>query len=240
MTRSGDVFTQLWSPDGADWHQLGAAVDYAMAVTAVGVYAGNRGLTPPAHTVLVDYFNHEPGAPALEDAARAPLTVTVVGGGSVERLLDLPTYACGQEARLTAVPLTGWTFAGWEGDAGGTTNPLWVTMDGPRAVTARFTFDLAAAPLPLVTRLYPCAPNPFNPRTTVAFELAREGSARLCVYGLDGRLIRELAAGRLAAGRHEYAWDGRDSRGRLAAAGAYLLRLSTPDGEREGRVVLLK
>jgi uncharacterized repeat protein (TIGR02543 family) len=48
-------------------------------------------------------------------------------------------YAPGSVATLTASPAAGYTFSGWSGSASGTTNPLSLTMNGDKAVTANFT-----------------------------------------------------------------------------------------------------
>ena len=78
---------------------------------------------------------------------------------------------------------------------------------------------------PLATRLLGARPNPFNPQTTVAFDLARAGRVRLGIFDLRGRLVRNLMDDALPAGRHEVRWDGRDADGREAASGVYLCRL---------------
>ncbi len=244
VTRAGDIFTQFWSEDGTNWTMAATPFPYAMTVESVGVFAGNRGIAPPAHTVLVDYFSTTAGPPPLEDTGLAPLSVIVEGTGTVDRLLDLPSYACGQVEQLTAVPQTGWHFAGWSGLATGTQNPVAVTMAGAGTVTARFVNHVADAPglplVPLVTLLHQCTPNPFNPQTVVAFDLAEAGAVRLQVYGIDGRLVRTLADGQLTAGRHERTWNGQDEDGRRVGSGVYLARLTTSAGSSMGRMVLLK
>jgi hypothetical protein len=97
-----------------------------------------------------------------------------------------------------------------------------------------------AGDLPGATRLLPAHPNPFNPRTTVSFELARAGRAKLSVYSLDGRLVTVLADGEFAAGTVRRSWSGRDARGRAAASGVYLVRLEAGDVQAVQRVTLLK
>jgi hypothetical protein len=89
-------------------------------------------------------------------------------------------------------------------------------------------------------RLHGAHPNPFNPTTTLVFELAAEGPARLEIYSVKGRRLRSLLDGRLAAGRHELQWDGRDDAGRHLPSGLYLLRYSRPGRVLGGRVMLLK
>lgn len=95
-------------------------------------------------------------------------------------------------------------------------------------------------PAPEVTALAGASPNPFNPRTTIAFDLAATGRARLAVYDLRGTLVRALLDADLAAGRHEVIWDGRDSFGRLAPSGSYVARLAAGGVEQARKLTLLK
>lgn len=85
----------------------------------------------------------------------------------------------------------------------------------------------AAAPETVAVAMLPLRgfPNPFNPRTTLRYELPRAGFVRLRVADLAGRLVRTLVDDVQAAGRHEVDWDGRDDRGREVGSGAYLMRL---------------
>jgi PKD repeat protein len=80
-----------------------------------------------------------------------------------------------------------------------------------------------------LTRLYGAAPNPFNPRTTIAFDLASGGRTRLAIYDLAGRLVRVLVDQPLGPGPHEFVWDGTDHGGRRVASGVYLYALR-PEG----------
>ncbi|HWN81216.1 MAG TPA: FlgD immunoglobulin-like domain containing protein, partial [Candidatus Udaeobacter sp.] len=68
----------------------------------------------------------------------------------------------------------------------------------------------------------PPRPNPFNPATILAFDLARAGDVALRILGPDGRVVRTLVAAQLPAGHHEAFWDGRDTQGRDVASGVYL------------------
>lgn len=84
--------------------------------------------------------------------------------------------------------------------------------------------------LPTAFAIAAVAPNPFNPRTTVWFDLPRLSEVSVAVYDLRGRLVRSLWRGARAAGRHSVEWDGRDERGTGAAAGVYVVQLQTADG----------
>ena len=90
-------------------------------------------------------------------------------------------------------------------------------------------------------RLIGCAPNPFNPVTTIAFTLDRSRPVDLTIHDPSGRLVRSLLGGRvLDGGVNEVRWDGRDNAGRRSASGVYLLRLRTGSRVETGRIVLLR
>jgi M6 family metalloprotease-like protein len=94
--------------------------------------------------------------------------------------------------------------------------------------------------LPGVTRLRGAYPNPLNPQTTIAFELASAGPVRLTIYGLDGRRVIDLVREELPAGPHAVSWQGRDGDGRQVASGTYLLQLQTREGAYNSRMTLVK
>jgi serine protease AprX len=74
------------------------------------------------------------------------------------------------------------------------------------------------------TRLLGNLPNPFNPRTEIAFELAAAGQVKVDIYDIRGRLVRTLERGSYPAGRHTVVWDGRDNHGAEPASGIYFCR----------------
>jgi len=107
-----------------------------------------------------------------------------------------------------------------------------------------FTIYAPASPvpeLPAGIALAPPAPNPFNPRTRVSFDLDSPGRVTLAVFDLQGRLVKTLCEGELRAGRHDVPWTGRDERGRRVAGGPYLLRLEVAErGVLTRKVVLVQ
>ncbi len=108
--------------------------------------------------------------------------------------------------------------------------PIGVTDPGP------------AASAPQRARLYPPRPNPFNPRTALAFDVPHGGTlaAELSIFDLNGRLVRVLHQGALPAGRHEYVWDGRDARGTALVAGVYFFQLNMDAFSHRGKLVMVK
>lgn len=83
-------------------------------------------------------------------------------------------------------------------------------------------------------------PNPFNPTTTIAYEVPASGHADIIVYDVQGRRIRTLVSNVVTAGVHEVVWDGRDDRGNLVASGLYLYRLRSGSIVETKKMVLLK
>jgi len=63
-------------------------------------------------------------------------------------------------------------------------------------------------------------------------------ATRVC--DASGRRVLRLFEGDLDAGDLTLAWNGRDEQGRPAAAGAYLVRISTKAGSTTGRLVVLR
>lgn len=83
-------------------------------------------------------------------------------------------------------------------------------------------------------------PNPFNPETTIAYQLPEAGVVSLKIYNSVGQEVRTLAQGPQDAGFYRVRWDGRDARGRSVASGTYLYQL-TAEGYRETqRMMLMK
>lgn len=75
----------------------------------------------------------------------------------------------------------------------------------------------------------------------VAFSLPAPANARLVVFDIAGRRVREIASASFGAGEHRARWDGNDGAGRPAAAGSYFVRLETGDGAAlVERVLLLR
>jgi M6 family metalloprotease-like protein len=100
--------------------------------------------------------------------------------------------------------------------------------------------ETGSGALPRVTTLLPAYPNPFNPATSLAVEIARAGPAQLTIYDVAGRRVAVVHDGELAVGRHTFRWDGRDRSGRQVAAGVYLVRLQADGQQLSQRLALVK
>lgn len=130
-----------------------------------------------------------------------------------------------------------------------------VLTDSPPAGTWRYrieALDLAGrvqqsgetvvtAGSPLVFRLHPAQPNPFNPHTAIRLDLPRTALCDLRVVDVSGRTIRRLLAGGAGPGTVEVTWDGTDDDGHSVGSGVFFVRAAA-DGEGRAvqKVVLLK
>ncbi|MCK9995747.1 MAG: T9SS type A sorting domain-containing protein [Candidatus Krumholzibacteria bacterium] len=85
------------------------------------------------------------------------------------------------------------------------------------------------------------APNPFNPQTTIAFEIPEKAAVSLRVFDVSGRLVRVLIDNEIVErGRHETVWNGRDDTGRNVATGVYFYRLESGPWSEMKRMALIK
>jgi pyrrolidone-carboxylate peptidase len=83
-------------------------------------------------------------------------------------------------------------------------------------------------------------PNPFNPQTTIRFELASAEKVNINIYNIKGELIRALVNSEFPAGKNEVSWNGRNEQGKETASGIYLYKFYCSEYEHTGRMVLLK
>ncbi len=89
-------------------------------------------------------------------------------------------------------------------------------------------------------QLLPNFPNPFNPSTTIVFQLPAASWVHLAVFDLSGRHIRTLIEGKVVAGVHQVIWNGQNSAGQPMPSGVYIYRLQTPSGSIAKQMVLMK
>lgn len=85
------------------------------------------------------------------------------------------------------------------------------------------------------------APNPFNPATTIRFELPKQTQVTLVVYNLLGQeVIRLLDNATFQAGYHQVQWNGRNASGQSTASGIYVYRIAADDFVQAKKMLLLK
>ncbi len=83
-------------------------------------------------------------------------------------------------------------------------------------------------------------PNPFNAGTSVSFTNSESGGVTVGIYDIQGRLMRLLVNGVLAADSYVEHWDGRDDSGHLLSSGVYFARMRAGSEEVSAKLVLVK
>jgi hypothetical protein len=83
-------------------------------------------------------------------------------------------------------------------------------------------------------------PNPFNPTTAIQFSLERGSNVDLKVYDTEGREVRTLHSGSLAAGPHTVTWDGTNAAGKDVSSGVYFYRLKAGEYENTKKMMLIR
>ncbi len=84
-------------------------------------------------------------------------------------------------------------------------------------------------------------PNPFNPDTTIGYELAESADVTLQIYNVVGQVVRTLiAAEPQSVGRYQVRWDGMDDRGTPVSSGIYFYQISAGKFQDVRKLMLLK
>jgi hypothetical protein len=94
--------------------------------------------------------------------------------------------------------------------------------------------------VPEVYALHQNVPNPFNPVTTIAYDLPKACTVSLRIYDVKGELVRALVDERQDIGMKQVVWDGRDNRGHAVASGVYFYRLAAGSFAGTRKMVLLR
>jgi uncharacterized repeat protein (TIGR02543 family) len=130
------------NPSGSSWCNSGQTASISAMPNSGYIFDGwsgdFSGNTNPASitmggskTVVANFIQSQPN--------QYTLTANAVGSGSVAKTPAKSTYNQGDQVQLTATPGSGYSFSNWTGDASGTTNPVTLTMNGNKTVTASFS-----------------------------------------------------------------------------------------------------
>ena len=103
----------------------------------------------------------------------------------------------------------------------------------------------AAAELPQVFSLSPNYPNPFNPSTTIKFQLPDQNGTTtvrtvLRVYDILGRLVRTIVDEDMSPGFYTMQWDGLNDNGVKISSGVYFYSITADDFRKTKKMLLLK
>ena len=113
---------------------------------------------------------------------------------------------------------------------------FWMEMSysGPLAIAGEIGLQ------PGQFKLHQAYPNPFNPTTTLKYEMGSAGSVSIDVFDVNGRKIRSLYNGIQIPGQHEIRWDAKDDHGRNMSSGVYLFKVNVNGKQQTAKSLLLK
>lgn len=212
----------VWDAQGVGWPSLpdsGHSVDNLPPATPQGFVAA---LLPLSGTTQLNWnANTEPDLAAYE-LYRGATTGFVPGPsnrvGRVTRT-DYIDMSAGQYYKLAAIDVHG-------------------NRSGFALITPDGTLDTPSGTAPSELALALGSSNPARDGAVLRYELPARGRVTLAIFDVNGRVVRELSSGEIAAGRYTTQWDGRATNGATASSGMYFARLSHGGGERVVRLVL--
>jgi M6 family metalloprotease-like protein len=181
-------------------------------------------------------------APTLAAAATDTLEdgggLFILSGTGLQPELEVKLVRTGSPAILASrVEWIDYDLVRAEFDAGlvrfGNFDLLVENPDGQTAVRLDGVFRTgqpvaSPTPVPASFALAQNFPNPFNPLTSIRFEVPQSTSIDLSVFDARGRRVATLHRGPVDAGYHTRRWEGRDDQGRGVASGMYFARLVGP------------
>ena len=100
--------------------------------------------------------------------------------------------------------------------------------------------DKVSVTMPQTFVLHPAYPNPFNPSTTISYDLPEQAQVTLGIYDLLGKQIKTLVNQSQDAGNKKALWDGTDNLGRSVSAGVYLYQIQAGEFTQTRKMLLLK
>jgi hypothetical protein len=158
-------------------------------------------------------------------------------------------YQFDRNLKLTSAKSPGLKLAVWARDAAGNQSPRVEVVPGKRARSDRDgrgdndrrDAKLAGeSTLPAGFDLAANYPNPFNPFTTLRYNLAAAGQVRLTIYNVMGQQVRVLVDRVQEAGAYQIEWNSRDEAGHGVAPGLYLYRRISGNQSAVGKMLLAK
>ena len=94
--------------------------------------------------------------------------------------------------------------------------------------------------LPITYNLYNAYPNPFNPLTTIRYDVPKDELVNITIYDIMGRIIKTMVNTEITAGYKSIIWNATNDRGSPVSAGIYLYMIQAGEFRQTKKMVLLK
>ncbi len=219
-----------------------ASADWGEGTSVGGGTGGGAGgpATTGDATWLHRFFNTTLWSTPGGDFAGTPSATSSVGGLGTYTWASTPALVADVQQWLdTPSSNFGWVIVGGEGASGtakrfdsrehptpSSRPKLTITYTGPTSVPQE---------TPRAFALHQNFPNPFNPSTTIRFELAQTGRASLKIFNLLGQEVATLLDGNLSAGTHTMQWEASEF-----STGVYVYRLEAGGNVATRKLVLAR
>ncbi len=92
----------------------------------------------------------------------------------------------------------------------------------------------------LTTNLKKAYPNPFNPSTTISFDLVESSFVNIEVFNLKGQLVKTLVNRQVEAGNQSVVWNGLDNNSKPCTSGVYFYRMSAGKYQSTQKIIMMK
>jgi len=224
---------------------LGSFIESSYSLTEVTILGGstdvNRGFVGTAtqtNTFSDNFFNVNTSGQLSDTSAAATALDSTA-------MRELNTFT----NTITAGLDEPWDFAYHYNDDEGDED-IW-DLDTSRVINNGYPFlfwenaDLISLPEPEVAivkntipdeyTLYAAYPNPFNPRTTIGYQLSADSNVEINIFGISGKQIATLYHGDQEAGSYELTWNANDM-----PSGVYIVRMVAGDFMATQKIVLIK
>ena len=88
--------------------------------------------------------------------------------------------------------------------------------------------------------IYSNYPNPFNPVTTLSYDLPQDLYVVISIYDMMGSLVKNLVNGKRSAGMQSTQWNATNNEGQIVSAGVYLYSIEAGEFRQTNKMILLK
>lgn len=245
----GAIFNALLVKYLAEFGQVNAALLWNDCDNTYGVMSSDFQERPNTHLFMLknNYLTGRTVTSSSKSLTKVNVFAVDAPTGKAVLLINQT-----EETQPVSLVFTGWTPTAetWQAHAITATGYSMLTVAAsqtawdkltlpPQSLTLlRYPTETAVSThlqLPLRHILHEPFPNPFNPHTTLAVELAHPTQLTLEIIDLRGRIINVVSEGFYESGRHEFIWDAAH-----LSSGVYFCRLLTPEGQMSRRLLLLR
>ena len=94
--------------------------------------------------------------------------------------------------------------------------------------------------IPLITQLNNAYPNPFNPSTTISFDIAETAFVNIEIYNIRGQRVKSLVTQEIKPGRYNVVWQGKNDNNRTVSSGIYFYKMQAGKYTKINKVLMMK